>query len=139
MTNLGNLSSSFGNSLNSGFLAKGVSAEFNSLPGGKKPAVGEPSSSFTDSLGSLMGKTLSGGLAIASVVMPGASLGISKLGDAAASTLLHGLLSSQTPSSPKADISSLAGLSASAGHMMPRHPYQTQPASFPGASFITSA
>ena len=139
MTNLGNLPSSFGNSLNSGFLAKGVSAEFHGAPGNSKSSVGEPSSSFMDGLGSFLGKTLSGGLAVASVGMPGASLGISKLGDAAASTLLHGLLSSQTPSASKNEISALAGMAASAGQMMPRHPYQAQPTAFPGASFITSA
>jgi hypothetical protein len=139
MTNLGNLPSTFGNSLNSGFLPKGVSAEFHGVTGNGKPPVGEPPSGFMESLGSFLGKTLSGGLAVASVALPGASLGISKLGDAAASTLLHGLLSSQTPSTPKNEMSALAGMAASTGQMMPRHPYHTQPAASPGASFITSA
>ena len=139
MTNLGNLPSSFGNSVNSGFLAKGVSAEFHGVAGKTKSSVGEPSSSFMDGLGSFLGKTLSGGLAVASVAMPGASLGVSKLGDAAASTLLHGLLSSQTQSAPKNEISALTGMAATAGQMVPRHPYQAKPTAFPGASFITSA
>jgi len=139
MTNLGNLPSSFGNSVNSGFLAKGVSAEFHGVAGKTKSSVGEPSSSFMDGLGSFLGKTLSGGLAVASVAMPGASLGISKLGDAAASTLLHGLLSSQPPSLPKNEMSALAGMAATAGQMVPRHPYLAKPGAFPGSSFVTSA
>jgi hypothetical protein len=139
MSNLANLPSSFGNSLNPGFLAKGVSAEFHGVPGGQKSAITEPSSSFTDSLGSFLSKTLSGGMAIASVAMPGASLGLSKLGDAAAGTLLHGLLNAHTPSTPNKEMSPLAGITAATGQMMPRHPYQAQPSSFPGASFITSA
>ena len=139
MTDLG-LPTSFGNSLNPGFLAKGVSAEFHGPKGGQASAVEGSSASFVDSLGSVLGKTLSGGLALASlgssIALPGASLGLSKLGDAAASTLLHGLLSASKPS---ADQSSLAGMTAAAGQMLPRHPYQAQPAALPGASFITSA
>jgi len=139
MTDLG-LPTSSGNALNSGFLAKGVSAQFHSPAGGQASAVEGSSSSFVDSLGSILGKTLSGGLALASlgssIGLPGASLGLSKLGDAAASTLLHGLLSS---SKPNADQSSIAGMTAAAGQMLPRHSYQSQPAALPGASFITSA
>jgi hypothetical protein len=139
MTNLGNLPSSFGNSLNSSFLAKGVSAEFHSAPGGQQSNVESSSSSFTDGLGSFLGKAVSGGLTIASVAMPGVSFGLSKLGDTAASSLLHGLLSSSSSSTPSPDLSSVAGMAASTGQMMPRHPYQAQAAAFPGASFITSA
>jgi hypothetical protein len=140
MTDLG-LPTSLGNSLNPGFLAKGVSAQFHSPAGSQAPRVASSSSSFVDSLGSILGKTLSGGLALASlgssIGLPGASLGLSKLGDAAASTLLHGLVSST--SKPNADQSSIAGMTAAASQMMPRHPYQPQPAALPGANFSTSA
>ena len=139
MTDLG-LPTSFGNSMNPSFLAKGVSAEFHSPAGSQAPRVASSSSSFVDSLGGILGKTLSGGLALASlgssIGLPGASLGLSKLGDAAASTLLHGLVSS---SKPNADQSSIAGMTAAASQMMPRHPYQPQPAALPGANFSTSA
>jgi hypothetical protein len=143
MTNLSGLSSSLGNSLNSGFLAKGVTAEFHKAPGDQKFAVEAPSSRFMDGLGSFLGKTLSGGLALASlgstIAVPGVSFGLSKLGDATARSLLNGLLSSNTSSTPSSDISSLAVNNASTGQMMSRHPYQAQPASFPGAKFTTSA
>jgi hypothetical protein len=139
MTNLGGLPSSLGNSLNSSFLAKGVTAEFHKAPGDQKSAAEAPSSSFMDGLGSFLGKTLSGGLALASlgstIVVPGVSFGLSKLGDATASSLLHGLLSSNSSSTPGPDVGALAGLNAIKSH----HPYQAQPASFPGAKFTTAA
>lgn len=143
MSNLSSLSSSLGNSLNSGFLAKGVSAEFHSASGGPQSAVEGSSSSFTESLGGFLGKTVSGGLALASlgsaIALPGISFGLSKLGDSAGSSLLAGLLSSNTSGVPSSDLGSLAGIAAATDQMRSRHPYQAQPNSFPGASFITKA
>ena len=143
MTNLSSLPSSFGNSLNPGFLSKGVSAEFHGASADKQSAVKDSSSSFMDGLGSFLGKTVSGGLALASlgsaIALPGVSFGLSKMGDAAASSLLTGLLSSNTSSTKSSELSSLAGMTASAGQMAPRNPYQVQPGSFPGAKFTTSA
>lgn len=143
MTNFSGLPSSFGNSLNSGFLAKGVSAEFHGASADKQSAVKDASSSFMDGLGSILGKTVSGGLALASfgsaIALPGISFGLSKLGDATAGSLLTGLLSPNTSGNPSSELSSLAGMTASAGQMMSRNPYQVQPAAFPGAKFTTSA
>jgi hypothetical protein len=143
MTNFSGLPSSFGNSLNPGFLSKGVSAEFHGAPGDSRSAVKDSSSSFMDGLGSILGKTVSGGLALASlgsaIALPGISFGLSKMGDATASSLLTGLLSSNTSGASSSELSSLAGMTASAGQMVPRNPYQVQSASLPGAQFTTSA
>lgn len=126
-------------------LSSDPSGRLGKIADDKKSGVEAAQSSFMGDLSSFIGKALSGGLSVAtaasSLAIPGASLGISKLGEAAAGSLLSGLMSSTSATSDKAADSGLAAVSGDTGaRMMAHQAYQhAKLASSPGANFLASA
>jgi hypothetical protein len=111
----------------------------------KKPSAEAAQSCFLGDLTGFLGKAISGGLSVASaassLAIPGASLGISKLGEAAASSLLNGLISSTSASAAPAADPALAALDANTNARMMAHQFyqRNQILTSPGLSRIASA
>jgi hypothetical protein len=111
----------------------------------KKPEAEAAQSSFLADLSVFLGKAISGGLSVAStassLAIPGASLGISKLGEAAAGSLLSGLMSSNASSTNRAVDSALASVSGNSSARMMAHQFyqRNQILTSPGPSIIASA
>lgn len=111
----------------------------------KKPEAEAAQSSFLADLSVFLGKAISGGLSVAStassLAIPGASLGISKLGEAAAGSLLSGLMSSNASSANRAVDSALATVSGNSSARMMAHQFyqRNQILTSPGPSIIASA
>ena len=126
-------------------LASDSSGRLSKVTDEKKSSVEASQSSFLGDLSSFLGKAISGGLTVASaassLAIPGASLGISKLGEAAAGSLLHGFMSSTLSNTAPEMGSALAAVSGDSGQRMMAHQvYQhNQLISSPGASFLAKA
>jgi len=111
----------------------------------KKPSAEAAQSSFLADLSGFLGKAISGGLSVASaassLAIPGASLGISKLGEAAAGSLLSGLMSSAASNSNPAVDSALAAVNGNSSARMMAHQFyqRNQIIASPGANIIASA
>jgi hypothetical protein len=133
------------NSMIANFVQGGVANPLSSSAGKQNPAVKDSSTSFFGDLTHFLGKAVAGGLSVASaagsVAIPGAGLGISKLGQTLGGSLLYGLVDSTLASKSAGVDSALAASAGQAGAQNLAHQaYQfAQSSAFPKSNIRASA
>ncbi|MBU3621850.1 hypothetical protein [Polynucleobacter sp. CS-Odin-A6] len=133
--------SNLSHSLASSQVTSDSSVRLSKLEDQKKSTPEASQSSFLGDLSSFLGNAISGGLTVASVAGSLAIPGVSKLGEAAAVSLLNGFMSSKTPNTASEMGSPLDAVSGDSGlRMMAQQVYQyNQLISSPGARFLATA
>jgi len=133
------------NSMTSSLVQGGAANALISSAGKQNPAVKDASASFFGDLTHFLGKAVAGGLSVASVAgavaIPGAGLGIAKLGQTLGGSLLNGLLDSTLAGKPAGVDSAVTALGGQAGgHNLAHQAYQfAQSSAFPKGNIRASA